>query len=557
MSDGPRAVTVILPESTAQVEPERRLDELLDSYGSADDPVVAARVNNEILSLSRRVRINATVSPVLLSTEAGTRVYRQSLCSLLSLAVARVSPHRRLVMGHSLGDGYFFYFKDDDVVTNREIDGLQAEMRKLVESDLPISRHLVAYEDARRHFEENGQSETSTLLGHRNESRVAIHECGGYLDLAHGPLVPRTGLLTAFELDVLDPGFILRYPSRAEPNVVRARKHSSLLFSIYREYKEWGRVLGVTSVGRLNDRVRNGNIGEFIRVNEALQERKISSIAQTIASRKGQGEELQIVLIAGPSSSGKTTFTKKLALQLSAHGFAPAMLSVDDYFVNREDTPRDENGDYDFESVQALDVDLLNDHLLSLMAGNRVELPTFDFKSGTREFAGHALQLSDRGILVMEGIHCLNDQLTPRVPRAGKFKIYISALTQLNLDDHNRISTTDNRLVRRMVRDHQFRGHSASATLHMWPSVRRGEERNIFPFQDTADAGFNSALDYELGVLKKHAEPLLRTVKPDDDTYDEAVRLLRFLSNFVNIPDKLVPDYSIVREFTGDSGFRY
>ena len=550
-------VTVQLPDTRRDVPAETRLSDLLSPYEKSDDPIVAARVNNEVLSISRRVRINGTVSPVHLSSVAGVRIYRQSLCMLLALAVGRVSPHRHLVMGHSLGNGYFFYFKDDNHPTQAEIDELLAQMRTLVGQDIPITRRLIAYDDARTIFSESGQTETATLLEHRNESRVTVHECGGFVDLSHGPLVPRTGLLKAFDLVVLDPGFMLRYPSRKDPTAIRNEAHSELLFSIYQEYKEWGRVLGVTSVGRLNDRVRDGNIADFIAVNESLQDRKIVRISEQIHQRRQTDGKLRIVLIAGPSSSGKTTFTKKLAVQLSAHGLRPALLSVDDYFLNRADTPRDENGNYDFETIAALDVALLNEHLLGLMAGDAVELPRFDFKTGEREPSGHILQLDDRGVLLMEGIHCLNDELTPRVPAAGKFKIYISALTQLNLDDHNRISTTDNRLVRRMVRDYQFRGHLASATLRMWPSVRRGEERNIFPFQDTADAGFNSALDYELGVLKKHAEPLLRTVKPSDDVYDEAVRLHRFLANFINIPDKLVPDYSIVREFVGDSGFRY
>jgi uridine kinase len=553
-------VEVQLPEKSIRVAPDTSLRELLAPYNDASDPVVAARVNNEVLSLSRRIRINAELRPVHLSSAAGVRIYRQSLCSLLALAVARKCPERNLVIGHSLGDGYFFYFKDDRTASTDDIEMLREEMRELVAKDLPIVRQLISYQDAREHFHATGQLETAALLEHRNESRVAVHECDNYIDLSHGPLVPSTGLLTAFDLEVLDPGFMLRYPSRQEPTTVRREAHSPLLFSIYREYKEWGRVLGVTSVGRLNDRVREGTIAEFIAVNEALQERKIANIAQTVAEqRNGSGahDSAGVVLIAGPSSSGKTTFTKKLAVQLSALGLQPALLSVDDYFVDREHTPKDENGEYDFESIHALDVPLLNEHILQLMNGEPVALPRFDFKFGRREESGHTLKLGERGVLLMEGIHCLNDELTPRINRSRKFKIYISALTQLNLDDHNRISTTDNRLVRRMVRDYQFRGHSAADTLRMWPSVRRGEQRNIFPFQDTADVGFNSALDYELGVLKKHAEPLLRQVKPEDPVYNEAVGLAGFLGNFLNIPDKLVPDYSIVREFVGDSGFRY
>jgi uridine kinase len=423
-----------------------------------------------------------------------------------------------------------------------------------VSEDIPIERQLISYTDALAYFTESGMSETASLLDHRNESRVAIHRCGSFIDLSHGPLVPSTRVLQHFALKELQPGFVLQFPSRRTPTEIREYQHSPILFSIYQEYKEWGSILGITSVGRLNQKVVDGSVSDFIRINEALQEKKIADIAGRVAADR---QRLGVVLIAGPSSSGKTTFTKRLAIQLSAQGLTPHLISVDDYFVSREQTPRDENGEYDFESIGAIDVALLNEHLVQIFSGEAVQLPRFDFRTGTRSFSGEVIHLGERGVLLMEGIHCLNDELTPRIESERKFKIYISALTQLNLDDHNRISTTDNRLVRRMVRDYQFRGHSALDTLSMWASVRRGERRNIFPFQDTADAAFNSALDYELGVLKKHAEPLLHRVKPFHDVYDEAMRMLTFLGNFTNIPDKLVPDYSIVREFIGDSGFHY
>ncbi|MFW5683704.1 MAG: nucleoside kinase, partial [Spirochaetota bacterium] len=519
-----------------------------------DNPVVAAVVNNEVLGLSRRVRINARVDPVYLASDEGVRCYRQSLCFLLALAVQRVSPHRRLIIGHSLGDGYYHYFQDEDEVPQDLLDRIAEQMHELVKEDVPIARHLISYEDARRSFRERDMSETEALLDHRNESRVAVHSCGEFLDISHGPLVPSTGVLRYFALRALEPGFVLCFPPRKHPTRLREYRHSRVLLSIYREYKEWGNILGITSVGRLNQKVVDGSVSEFIRVNEALQEKKIADIAGEITAHR---DSVRVVLIAGPSSSGKTTFTKRLAVQLSAQGLQPHLVSVDDYFVDRELTPRDETGNYDFESIHAIDIALLNDHLLKIFAGEAVRLPRFDFRLGTRSLTGLTIEMGSRGILLMEGIHCLNDELTPRIDRDRKFKVYVSALTQLNVDDHNRISTTDNRLIRRMVRDYQFRGHSALDTLTMWPSVRRGERKNIFPHQDTADVAFNSALDYELGVLKKHAEPLLHRVKPDHEAYDEAVRMQSFLSNFTNIPDKLVPDYSIVREFIGDSGFHY
>jgi uridine kinase len=310
----------------------------------------------------------------------------------------------------------------------------------------------------------------------------------------------------------------------------------------------------VSSAGKLNDRTSNGTIQDFIRVNEALHNKKIAEIADRVSDR---AQDLRIVLIAGPSSSGKTTFTKKLSVQLTVLGLKPITIGLDNYFVPREHTPLDEDGNYDFEHIDAIDITLLNDHLVALFKGDEVRLPDFDFKTGQRREPKTTVQMPERGILLMEGIHGLNDSLTPRISPEQKYKVYVSALTQLNLDDHNRVSTTDNRLIRRMVRDHKFRGHSALDTLHMWPSVRRGENRNIFPYQDQADAAFNSALDYELGVLRNHCVPLLNEVKPSHDVYYEASRLLTFLNNFTPIPEKHVPENSILREFIGDSGFKY
>jgi uridine kinase len=548
-------VDVRLPNRTVTVRSDVLLSELCAEYDiEPDNPVVAAVVNNEVLDLSRRVRINATVEPVHLRSDPGIRCYRQSLCFLLALAVQHLYPGRRLIIGHSLGDGYYHYFDDEETVEQATLSLITAEMNHIVESRLSINRRLIAYGDAFDYFVEHGMSETAALLDHRNESRVTVHQCGDFLDISHGPLVPHTGVLKYFALTKLEPGFVMRFPNRRTPTTMRKYRHSSQLFSIYQEYKQWGKILGITSVGRLNQKVVDGSIGEFIRVNEALQEKKIADIAGLIEERR---DSVRVVLIAGPSSSGKTTFTKRLAVQLSAQGMHPYLVSVDDYFLSREDTPRDKDGRYDFESIRAIDIDLLNEHLLGIFAGDSVRLPRFDFRSGTRSFTGPTITATDRDILLLEGIHCLNDELTPRIDRTSKYKIYVSALTQLDLDDHNRISTTDNRLVRRLVRDYQFRGHSGLDTLTMWPSVRRGERNNIFPFQDLVDNAFNSALDYELGVLKKHAEPILHRVKPFHDVYDEAVRMLEFLGNFTNIPDKLVPDYSIVREFIGDSGFQY
>jgi uridine kinase len=552
-------VRITLPSGKSRVvSSSARISELLDSEpeisGTQENPLVAVNVNNEVLDLTRRVLTNAQISPVYLASDAGVRCYRRALCFLLAMASKELFPQRRLIIGHSIGDAYFYYYHGMDQVSAQDIDSLIERMRELVRRDLPVSRGVISYADALELFGSQQMEDTAILLQHHNNSQVAVHTCGGFLDLSHGPVVPRTGILRHFDISRLDPGFVLRFPSRAKPTTIHPYHHSELLFTIYQEYKSWGQILGVTSAGRLNDVITSDRVGQFISVSEALQEKKITQIADRIADRS---DDVKVVLIAGPSSSGKTTFTKRLAIQLTVLGMQPVQISLDDYFLDREHTPRDDEGTFDFESIHALDIDLINDHLNAVFDYQEVELPAFDFKTGTRVASGRHLRLNERGILLMEGIHGLNDELTPRIDHKRKYKVYVSALTQLNLDDHNRIPTTDNRLLRRLVRDYQFRGHSALDTLGMWPSVRRGEARNIFPYQETADAAFNSALDYELGVLKKHVEPLLQHVKPYHNVYNEAVRMRRFLSNFINIPDKLVPDFSILREFIGDSGFHY
>jgi uridine kinase len=475
------------------------------------------------------------------------------LCYALAIAAHKTLPGQRLLIGHSLGNAYY-YSLDGQAVEPEIVDALRTALSDIVAGDLAIRRGVVGYTDALEYFNARGMRDAALLVERHNYSEVPVYRCDDFMDLSYGPLAPSTGMLTTWEIEPHENGFLLVFPTAADYTTVSPGHRSTTLFQIYREYKEWGRVLGISSVGQLNHLTERKEVKAFIRVNEALHEKKIARIADQVTAA---GEMEKVVLVAGPSSSGKTTFTKKLGVQLRVVGLIPIMISLDDYFVPRELTPRDEDGNYDFENIAAIDVELLNDHLVRLFAGEEVELPSFNFKTGEREYRENVISLPDRGVLLMEGIHGLNDALTPRVDAERKFKVYVSALTQLNLDDHNRISTTDNRLIRRMVRDHQFRGHSAVATLEMWPSVRRGEDQNIFPYQDSADAAFNTALDYELGVLRNYAEPLLRQVKPWDDVYHEAVRLQTFLRKFSTIPEKHVPSESILREFIGDSGFHY
>lgn len=548
-------MVTVCGQQPARLAPGITIGEALSSCDerSSRVPIVAAFVNNEVRALTYRLLINAEIKPIYIDSPTGQLVYRRSLGFTLAIAAHRALPEHRLLIGHSLGNAYFYSVEGGGTPADL-VTVLDNEMRRLVEQDLPIRRGVTAYQDALTYFSEHGMRDAALLVERHNYSEVPVYRCGDFMDLSHGPLVSRTGVLTSWRIEPYEDGLLLLFPTAEKPTMIEPGPRSERLFEIYREYKEWGRVLGISSVGQLNLLTERGEIKDFIRINEALHDKKIAAIADRILAH---GSSEKAVLIAGPSSSGKTTFTKKLAVHLQVVGFTPVMISLDDYFVPRDRTPRDEDGNLDFEHLEAINVELLNEHLVRLFAGEEVQIPTFNFKTGQPEYLGRAVRIPNHGVLVMEGIHGLNDRLTPRIPPEKKFKIYVSALTQLNLDDHNRISTTDNRLIRRMVRDHRFRGHSAVDTLAMWPSVRRGENRNIFPYQDSADAAFNSALDYELGVLRNHAEPLLRHVKPYHEVFHEAVRLQRFLRNFTTIPEKLVPSESILREFIGDSGFHY
>jgi uridine kinase len=526
----------------------------LKDFNKDRAPVIGALVNNKLTSLSYQLEVDCDIFPVRIDEEKGRQMYRRSLSFLLALAAYQLFPGKRLIIGHSLGNGYYYYFENYPEMAERDAWRLQEKMKELVAADLPINRRILGYCDALDHFKKHGMTDTALLLEHMNDAEIAVYQCKDIYDLAYEPLAPSTGILQWFEIRNHPPGFILRYPSSKDAFSIQPFTHSPLLFSIYQEYKEWGKILSVNCVGRLNELTSTGKIRDFIRVAEALHEKKIAQISDKI---KASGTECRIVLIAGPSSSGKTTFTKKLAIQLRTLGFIPHIISLDDYFLPREETPKDEAGNYDFESLYAIDIALLNNNLTDLFKEKEVEIPSFNFKTGSRKWNGNRIHLQDRTIILMEGIHGLNEKLTPEIRPEQKYKIYVSALTQLNLDDHNRISTTDNRLIRRIVRDYQFRGHNALATLEMWPSVRRGENRNIFPFQDSADIAFNSALDYELGVLKSYAVPLLRSVKPFHSAYSEAMRISAFLENFITISDREIPEHSILREFIGESSFEY
>lgn len=532
-----------------------RVESLLEHFGKQDSAIVAVKANYELLALSTRLEVNASLEPVPLGSPEGTSIYRRSLSFLLAVAAKELFPDRTLQVGHSLGHGYFYSFSDEKKPTPEELAALTGRMKELVGKNIPIRFFYLSYADALEHFTKNNQADTALLLEQQSKSMVPVNECDGFIDVSIAPLVPKTGLLSVFELMPYENGFLLRFPPSGNYTTLDPFEDSPKIFAVYKEYKKWGRIVGVHSVGNLNALVASRKIREFIQIAEAFQQKKLAEIADAIYEKR---DSVKVVLIAGPSSSGKTTTAKRLVIQLRVLGLDPIPVSLDDYYVNHDRTPIDEEGKPDYECLEALDVEYLNEQLVDLLKGKEIETPSYDFKTGMRrETGGKKIQLGRRSVLILEGIHGLNDKLTSHIDRARKFKLYVSALTQLNLDDHNRIPTSDNRLIRRMVRDYQFRGNSAAGTIRMWPSVQRGEKKHIFPYQDTADIAFNSALDYELSVLKVYAEPLLKSVKPTMPEYAEAVRLLAFLENFAPIPSQYVPSQSILREFIGDSEFKY
>jgi uridine kinase len=523
--------------------------------GIAEADIAAVRVNNEIRPLKTPLAVNSTLAPVPLDSPEGAMIYRRSLAFILAIAARKLFPDRGLYVGHSLGTSYYYTFSSGKEPDDAEVAALAREMERIVQEDIPITFTYLAYEEALEAFRKNRQTDTVLLLEQRSSSRIKVNECLDYVDIYVEPLVPRTGLLDAFELTRYQDGFLLRFPAIGQGKTIKAFEDEPRIFQVYREYKKWGRIVNVRVVGELNALVASRSILDYIRIAEAHQTRKIAEIAEAIYAHK---DAVKMVLLAGPSSSGKTTSAKRLAIELMVMGIKPIAVSLDDYYAGTERTPRDEKGEPDYECLEALDIPFLNEQLVSLYRGEAINLPVYDFKTGSRKATGgRTIRLDRRSVLIVEGIHALNDALTPGIERDTKFKVYVSALTQLNLDDHNRIPTSDNRLLRRMVRDYQFRAKDAAGTIKMWAGVQAGERKHIFPFQNTADAAFNSALDYELSVLKYYADPLLRAVKPHQREYAEAVRLLSFLENFAPVPPQYVPGTSILREFIGDSEFKY
>ncbi len=516
-------------------------------------PIVGAVVNGQLRELTYPIEIESKVKPVTMGEPDGMRIYRRSLTFLLETAFEELFPEGSIAIDHSVSSGgYYCQVSTPDPLTSQEIGRLEARMRSIVEMDIPFNRYVVPLQEALDYFQSKGQDDKVQLLAFRRKDYVTIYQLNECRDYHHGYMVPSTGYLQWFALAPTLQGFTLRFPRRHRPTELLPLPDYPKLLATFLLYGDWLNRLGISSAGALNDAIYTGRIREVILVSEALHEQRVADFADEVADNM---DRARLVFIAGPSSSGKTTFAKRLTVQLLAHGISPFSFEMDNYFVNREQTPRDENGQYDFESLHAIDVNQLAHDLKRLIAGDTIQMPRFNFVTGQREM-GEVVQLETDQIIIMEGIHGLNPNLLPEIPANQTFRIYVSALTQLNLDRHNRVSTTDTRLLRRIVRDARERGYNALETIGRWESVRRGEKRYIFPYQENADIMFNSALAYELPVLKSLAEPLLLQVPLGTSEFIEAKRLLAFLEWFLPLEDDLVPDNSILREFIGDSILR-
>lgn len=537
---------------------------LLEIYERIKDKIgftpICAHVNNKTEDLHFPVYKPNMVEFLDLTSASGQRVYIRSLCMVLYKAVLDVCPGMRLRIRHSVSNGYYAQLtgKDNNEIEpcNEKVDGIKARMQEIINEDIPFIRRQRLIKDVIGIFEEAGLDDKVELLKTSGDIYSIYYTLGDTPDSYYGNLAPSTGSLKVFDLIKYRNGMLLLGPDKTDRSKPRTPIRQDKMFEAFTDYLEFNEVVGITNVADLNNAVLNDNASMLINVAEALHNAKFSQIADRIASRYHEGCA-RIVLIAGPSSSGKTTSSKRLAIQLMINRIVPKVISLDNYFVNREDTPKDENGDYDYESLHALDLELFNSDMRKLINGEEVDMPTYDFASGKRVFKGEKMKLDRNNVLLIEGIHGLNPELTSLIPEEQKFRVYVSALTTLTIDDHNWVPTTDNRLLRRIIRDHKYRGVDALETIARWQNVRKGEEKWIFPFQENADATFNSSLLFELGVMKEYAEPLLRKVPRNVPEFAEAVRLLTFLNYFLPISEKQIPSTSLLREFLGGSSFHY
>ena len=518
---------------------------------------VSAKVNNKVESLDFRVYYNKDIEFLDIANSSGMRTYVRSLFFILVKAVEELYPQGSISLEHPISKGYFCKLHIDRTIGLDDVQRIKQKMQEIIAADIPYTRTESHTEEVVRLFEKRGMMDKARLLDTYGQLYSYYYQLGDTVDCYYSSLVPSTGYIRLFDIVKYYDGLLLRIPSRENPTKLEEVVKQEKMLEVFQEYHRWNQILGISTVGDLNVACNHGHATDLINVSEALQEKKIAQIADEITHRNQDGKRVKLVLISGPSSSGKTTFSKRLSIQLMTNGLKPYPISLDDYFVNRNDTPLDENGKHDFESLYAVDLPFFEEQLTTLLNGGEVELPRYNFTTGKREMSGKKLRIDEHMILIIEGIHALNPALTPHIPNENKYKVYVSALTTILLDNHNYIPTTDNRLLRRIIRDYKYRSYSAEETIARWPSVRAGEEKWIFPYQENADAMFNSALLFELAVLKDYVEPVLRKVPNRCPEYSEAHRLLRFLNYFISVQDKELPPTSLLREFLGGSSFQY
>lgn len=544
--------TIAVPRGTTVADVFSKAGLLLDGRYE-DNPIVGARINGELQPLGYCILTEkANAEPIQIFDFYGRRIYRHSLVFLLCMAANQLFPHRSLSVWHSMYNALYFGFTDGETISRSDIDAITSRMKSIARNNYPIEFTALPCEEAIKYFKKQKEETTVSLLSNQNNPNVALYKVEEFYDIAYEPLAPRTGLLTVWDLiPYTERGMLLRYPESDNVTEVGPVRDNPKLFGVFQEYKQWGKILGVSCLGQMNRKVTGGTVEEYIRLSESLQKKKMFALADNIVNKNAKS-----VFISGPSSSGKTTFAKKLCEQLSLMGYNPIQISLDDYYKPRTDIPRDKNGEIDYECLEALRTDLFNDTMQAIFKGEEVKLPKWSFAKQERTFHNKSVKLDEFTVFVIEGIHALNPVFTSCVPQDSLYKVYISALTQLTLDNHNRISTTDTRILRRIIRDNRTRDISASETLAMWKSVTKGEKKHIFPFQMNADTMFNTSLDYEIGVLSTYAIPLLSEVGPDKGgAYTEARRLLSFLKNINPIPAGPVPSDSLLREFIGDSDY--
>ncbi len=513
--------------------------------------ILACKIDNEVKSLDYAMCDDANIVLIDYTFSDGSRIYVRGLTFILTKAFEDLYPEIRITVNYSLGHSVYCETVDGTQLSAKVLENVKKKMEEIIKEDIPFVKSELPVEDAKKLYIRNNRLDKIGIIENRMKSHVSLYSCGKTVNYFYGVMPLSTGYMKYFDLLPYEKGVLLVYPRRSNPTAIEKIKETKKLYATFDEYEKLHKILGVQNVTELNNWIKSGKISELVKVSEALHEKKIAQIADMIAADKRK----KLVLIAGPSSSGKTTFAQRLSIQLRVNGITSVALSMDNYFVNRAETPLDENGNYDFECIEAIDLKLFNDQLTALLNGEEVSLPTFDFTTGSRRYDGNMAKLGENQVLIVEGIHGLNEKLTEAIPRENKFKIYISALTALNIDDYNRISTADSRLIRRILRDSSFRGHSPVSTLRMWPSVRNGEEKYIFPYQEDADVMFNSSLVYEPAVIKPFLEPILALVDRNEPEYSESKRLYEFLGYFLPINVDEVPINSILREFLGGGCF--